>query len=341
MLRFKLWLQQLLFAKHSLILLYPFSYLYAVAIYIRRLLYKLKLLPSFKLAVPVIVVGNITVGGTGKTPVVIYLANKFSAMGLKPGIVTRGYKRKNNLDVEAYSDTPTHLVGDEAVVLARNTNCPVMVGNQRVIAAQKLLQKYPTLDLIIADDGLQHYALKRDVEIIVLDSARGLGNGRMLPAGPLRESTTKLKESQFIVSTNQQCSHTNYHYARKFSDCYYNLDPNKVIELNCLQNKTVDAIAGIGNPQAFFKMLKEHGLDVVEHPFPDHHLFKSQDLHLTTECLVCTEKDAAKLAAIGVGSWVIPLVIDFDIGFMQDIAIKIRETEVGRKIAGHTSLSNL
>ncbi len=260
---------------------------------------------SWKADVPVIVVGNINVGGTGKSPLVISLARELSTRGLKPGIVSRGYGGFHNaypLFVDSQSD-PT-LAGDEPVMIARRTGCPVVVDPNRVRAVQELL-KNEDCDLVISDDGLQHYYLERDVEIVVIDGEKGLGNKMCMPAGPLRESPDRLREVDFVVINGSQeidlpvpCHHMQ-------------LVPRKMINLESGEafpedsgdpGPLVHAVAGIGNPQRFFESLKSLGLNVIEHPFPDHHKFKLSDLVFGDSLpVMMTEKDAIKCRRLNPG----------------------------------------
>jgi len=245
-----------------------------------------------RLKIPIIVVGNITVGGTGKTPLVIWLANFLRQQGFNPGIISRGYAGK--APYYPYSVTPTSNpihTGDEALLLAQRTYCPVVIDPNRVAAAKKILADN-NCNIIISDDGLQHYKLGRDIEIIVIDGEGRFGNGFCLPAGPLREPLTRLKEVDFIVTNGQPQQNE---YGMQLMPGKFQQLKNQTISypLEYFKNKTVHAVAGIGNPQRFFKLLKAMGLTIIEHPFPDHYLFKKEDFNFSKhETIVMTEKDA-------------------------------------------------
>jgi tetraacyldisaccharide 4'-kinase len=249
--------------------------------------------------VPVIVVGNITVGGTGKTPLVIWLVKMLSGHGYCPGVVSRGYGARSAgaRSVDANSD-PVRL-GDEPVLLARRIRCPIWIGADRSEAALRLLEHHPEVNVIVADDGLQHYALARDVEIAVLDGQRFFGNGFFLPAGPLRESVGRLEEVDAVVINggNGVAKHRRPIYSMTLEgQSFTNLtDPDRHEAMAYFLGRPVHALAGIGNPERFFGGLTEMGMTVVRHSFPDHYTYRQEDLPEGT--LVMTEKDAVKCAA--------------------------------------------
>lgn len=263
----------------------------------RRYAYREGLLRSEKLPVPVIVVGNITVGGTGKTPLVIWLVGALRKAGHSPGVISRGYGGSATTWPQTVgSDSDPRLVGDEPVLIARRTGCPVVVGPQRVHAAQQLLANHDC-DIIVCDDGLQHYALARDLEIAVVDGVRRLGNGRCLPAGPLRERRTRLQTVDMVIVNGKSLS-GEYTMQLAGERATMLQDPNTSHGLGHWQGKTVHGVAGIGNPGRFFDHLRAHGLTVVEHPFSDHHRFQMEDLHFSDELpVMMTEKDAVKCRA--------------------------------------------
>lgn len=297
------------------LLLLPISGLFRAVVALRRIAYKSGMLRSQKLPLPVIVVGNITVGGTGKTPLVIWLTETLRDMGHQPGVVSRGYGGEASSWpqlVEVESDPAQ--VGDEPVLIALRTGCPVAVAPQRVKAAQLLISD-KRCDVIVSDDGLQHYALERDLEIVVLDGERRLGNGRCLPAGPLRETAARLHSVDLVV-VNGEASANECRMdlvgvkARSLSDSYVSH------ELSEWQGSTVHGVAGIGNPGRFFAHLRAHGLDVLEHPFPDHHRFEEKDLSFSDSLpVLMTEKDAVKCRGFANQNlWYVPVnaVLDGD-----------------------------
>lgn len=276
------------------LLLLPLSWLFCAVALARRWAYRSGLLKTVRFPVPVIVVGNISVGGTGKTPLVVWLVALLRKAGYHPGIISRGYGGGADhwpQPVQADSD-PTQ-VGDEAVLLARRCRCPMTVGPDRPAAARALLE-YADCDIIISDDGLQHYRLGRDVEIAVVDGVRRFGNGHCLPAGPLREPVRRLRSVDMVIANGHAGSRE---YAMKLQPASLHnlLHSEKTRPLQQFADQRVHAIAGIGNPARFFELLTRHGLGVIEHPFVDHHPFRSEDLDFDDELpVLMTEKDAVK-----------------------------------------------
>lgn len=274
-------------------LLRPLAALYCAVVRVRRLAYRMGMLRTTRLDVPVVVVGNLTVGGTGKTPLVIWLAEFLRAAGYTPGIVSRGYGGKaRSWPQQVRPDSDPVMVGDEAVVIARRSGCPMAVGPERVATGQALL-KHAACDLIISDDGLQHYALARDVEIAVIDGVRRFGNGFCLPAGPLREPVSRLQQVDFIVN-NGPAAHEEHRMVYAGTELR-NLSDTSTRSLDSLKGERVHAIAGIGHPERFFGDLRRHGVQVIEHAFADHHAFVETDLVFgDTAPVIMTEKDAVK-----------------------------------------------
>jgi tetraacyldisaccharide 4'-kinase len=283
-------------------ILLPLSWLFLGLVKLRRFLYRCRLLKSSKLSVPVIVVGNLTVGGTGKTPLVIWIANFLKQHGFKPGIISRGYGgRAAKWPQQVRPDADPAVVGDEALVIARQTNCPMAVGPARVDAGNALL-KYADIDIIISDDGLQHYALQRDIEIAVIDGIRRFGNQHCLPAGPLREPVSRLEEIDIQVTngtTMYDEHHMHYH-----ADQAVNLLTSKTTALTSFHDQTIAAIAGIGHPDKFFNSLRGHGLRIETRAFPDHHMYTAEELAFDEEMVVLmTEKDAVKCQRFANNNW--------------------------------------
>ncbi len=275
-------------------LLLPLSWIFKVLVTFRRFLYRHKIIQSFHFPVPVIIVGNITVGGTGKTPLVIWLAHFLKTKGFNPGIVTRGVGgKKQVLPYRVTSETEPAIVGDEAVLLKERSGCPVVVGIDRVAAVRDLLV-HTDCNVVITDDGLQHYRLSRDIEIAVMDAERQLGNRCFLPAGPLRESPSRLKEVDFVVQHGaaQQGVLT----MQLAGDHLISLaDTSIKTLLHDFAHKKVHAVAGIGHPNRFFAVLRAQGFEVIEHVFPDHYLYRSEDFKFDDALpIVMTEKDAVK-----------------------------------------------
>lgn len=300
-------------------LLYPLSALFGVAASVRRSLYRHRALRRERLQVPVVVVGNIRVGGTGKTPLVIWLTTWLQARGYRPGIVTRGYggSARGPSPVAPGSDATRH--GDEAVLLAARTRCPVWAGRDRAAAARALLGAHPECNLIVSDDGLQHYALDRDVEIAVVDAARGHGNGWLLPAGPLREPPSRLASVDAVVAHGRKGAALAVNvpvFAMQLAGrTFYNLlNPAHRAEPEFFAHKTVRAIAGIGHPERYFRHLQQLGMTFSARAFPDHHPYAPSDLAPEgAEAIVMTEKDAVKCQRFATERcWVLPVDAEVD-----------------------------
>ena len=274
-------------------LLLPVAGLYCILTGLRRGLYKRGWLRRFKASVPLIVVGNISVGGTGKTPLIIKLCELLKQQGKNPGIISRGYGGKSSIyPLEVSNSTTAHDAGDEAILLHRRTQCPVIIGPDREEDVQLLLERYGC-DIILSDDGMQHYRMQRDVEIAVVDVARQFGNGFCLPAGPLRESTKRLRTVDMIIAnggTQHQLA-----FLIKPVKLISLAEDAKITSLSQFSGQTVHAVAGIGHPQRFFNTLKDHGIECIPHEFPDHHAFTISDLHFGDDLpVLMTEKDAVK-----------------------------------------------
>ena len=292
-------------------ILWPVSLLFCGIVAVRKTLYSLKILKSTKLDAPVIVIGNITVGGTGKTPLVIWVANFLKESGFTPGIISRGYMGKaKSWPQQVRPDSDPVIVGDEAVLISRQTGCPMAVGPDRVAAGQALL-KYSSCDIIISDDGLQHYALQRLIEVIVIDGVRRFGNGLCLPAGPLREATNRADKADFLVTNGIPAQGE---YAMRYSGkrLYSLTDPNNTLELSEFKNRTVHAVSAIGNTRRFYDYLRSQGLDVIEHSFPDHYMYVENDLDFDDElAILMTEKDAVKCSRYKKADcWYLPIKVE-------------------------------
>jgi len=300
--------------------LLPITWLYRCVIAARLYFYHREILKVYKPHVPVIIVGNITVGGTGKTPVVIALANFLTQQGFKPGIVSRGYGGKSSTYPLLVTKTSDVIAaGDEPVLIARNTDCPVMIDPNRVRGVKKLVEAF-ACNLIIADDGLQHYALGRDIEIAVIDGQRRFGNGHCLPAGPLREPISRLAKVDLIVC-NGQARLNEYPMSLSIKPLKNVSKPSEEKSLLEFKGRAVHAIAGIGNPDRFFSLLLDYGIIVVEHPFPDHHVFTAEELQFNDNLpILMTEKDAVKCTQIAPArAWYLPVTAEFSADFWQAV----------------------
>ena len=275
--------------------LLPLSWLYRAVTATRRLAYVTGLRRQQRLPVPVLVIGNIFVGGTGKTPLVLWVVRYLASSGRRPGIITRGYGgNAENWPQLVDADSDPFAVGDEPVLLAQRGGCPVVASPDRVQAAEALLHHHGC-DVVVSDDGLQHYRLGRDLEVVVIDSARGLGNGHCLPAGPLRESRRRLRHVDMIVANGGPSWLTPYYFTLKVKRAWSVCDPGVTRQLNDFSGLQVHAVTGIGNPDRFFAALRRFGMEVVAHPFPDHHPFTEQDITFDDDLpVLMTEKDAVK-----------------------------------------------
>lgn len=308
------------------ILLIPVSWIFGVIVSVRKLLYQYAWLKSYRLSVPVIVVGNINVGGTGKTPLVIWLAKQLLLAGYKPGIISRGYGGDVKYVAEVKVDSSPQHVGDEPVLIAMRTGCPVFVGADRVEVGQALLESYPECNVIISDDGLQHYRLQRDVEVVVFDGAKGFGNQALLPAGPLREPKSRLKTVDILVSNGRvECDvrleGKKSVEMRLEATAFYNLlDDQLSVRATEFAGKRIMAIAGIGNPERFFQQLRFLGLDFKSRAYNDHYFYQARDFeNANADVVIMTEKDAVKCKPFAASNfWVLPVnaVIDNDLLIM-------------------------
>ncbi len=285
-------------------LLWPVAQIHGLAVRLRWALYRGGFLRSERFRVPVIVVGNVVAGGAGKTPLVMALVKHLQAQGLQVGVVSRGYGRSGPESLEVRPETPVHQSGDEPALIQRATGAPVFLASRRAEALRALLAAYPATTVVVCDDGLQHYALQRDIEIAVFDD-RGVGNGWLLPAGPLREpwparqSKGLIQGLDLVLHTGQKPAFEGFNSSRQLADHAVAADGSRVA-LTALQGQPLVALAGIASPEAFFAMLRARGL-TLERTFslPDHHEFENDDLSVYAgRTVLCTEKDAVKLFAL-------------------------------------------
>ncbi len=254
-----------------------------------------------RLPVPVIVVGNVAVGGTGKTPVTLALIEMLQQLGARPGVLSRGYGGAGPFPLLVTPETPARQAGDEPALIARRAGVPVCVAPSRVAAGRALLAAHPELDVLLCDDGLQHYALARDLEVCVVDGARGHGNGHRLPAGPLREPPARMAQCALVLVNGAEAGGYGSQALRfdLLADQALELHTGEHRALSAFAGQTVEALAGIGNPQRFFELLSARGIAVRAHPFADHHDFTLQDLAIAGDApLLMTEKDAVKCSAL-------------------------------------------
>jgi len=299
--------------------LLPFTAIFAAVAAVRRFLYRQGILRSHKIPVPVVVVGNIAVGGAGKTPITLWLADIFKSRGKNPAIISRGYGGKERSStILVTGDSDPGLVGDEPVLLARRSGCPVFVDPNRVSAA--LSAVHAGADVIISDDGLQHYRLQRDIEIAVVDGARGFGNGHLLPAGPLREPISRLDSVDRILVQNGKVDFRSGLPGEKTS-CFTlagaelrRVNEEKIIALSQLSGQSVHAVAGIANPLRFFEYLERHGINVIRHPMPDHARLSAASVTFDDDlAVIVTEKDAVKCKEFAHDHlWYLPVDVIFE-----------------------------
>lgn len=290
--------------------LLPAATLFEAVVRLRRMAYRKGWRRAERLPVPVVVVGNLTVGGTGKTPLTIWLVDCLRAAGYRPGVVSRGYAGQRNLSVpvEVDAGSDPRVVGDEPLLIARRTGVLVAVARKRVDAAHILLKRRGC-NVIIADDGLQHYQLERDIEIVLIDGERGFGNGRCLPAGPLREPPERADDADFIVRRGGESTAGPGFRMSLDGGQAVNLATGERVPLARFSGQPVRAIAGIANPDGFFRDLRAAGLRPVTQGFPDHYFFKAEDVE-PRDCsaVLMTEKDAVKCGAFATANhWYVPI----------------------------------
>ena len=294
--------------------LWPVSAVYLALSRVRREAYRRGWRATVEVPVPVIVVGNVSVGGTGKTPFVIWLADQLKQRGRKVGIVTRGYRGKGkNWPAAVGADSDPEEVGDEPVLLARRTLCPVVAGPDRVACVEALLED-ARVDVVLSDDGLQHYRLARAFEIAVVDGARGMGNGLCIPAGPLREPASRLQEVDAIVVNGAGWGHAGVFRADAVVTKIYHLKDGAERTLESFRKEPVHAVAGIGNPQRFFDLLLDADLEVEAHPLEDHAEITLDELTFDEPgAVLITEKDAVKCEHLKAdGVWCVVVDFKFD-----------------------------
>ncbi len=302
------------------VFLMPLGFLFSDFVKFRKFLYRIGVFKKHSLPVPVIVVGNITVGGTGKTPLIIWLAELLKDHGFKPGIISRGYGgQAESWPQWVDANSTAEQVGDEALLIAKQTGCPMAVSPLRADAAKLLLEK-SDCNVILSDDGLQHYALNRDIEIAVIDGERRFGNSYCLPAGPLREPIERLQGVDFVVGNGEK-SEDNELSMQIIGNTAINLVTGQQKPLQEFAATDCHALAGIGNPDRFFRLLESAGLNCKTHSFPDHYKFQSSDISFPgSGPVLMTEKDAVKcIAFAGSRHWYVPITAVPETGFAEQL----------------------
>ncbi len=315
------------------LVLFPVSLIFRTLVSVRRALYRVGILSSQKLPLPVIVVGNISVGGTGKTPLTLALAQQLIERGWHPLIVSRGYGGAAQQPQHVAANSDAQQVGDEPLLMARRELCPVWIGQDRAATAQLAMLAHPQCDVVLCDDGLQHYRLQRAVEIAVVDAQRGLGNGWLLPAGPLREPISRLKTVDAVVVNGDHAPAGQYLMQLNGTVFYNLLDPTQTATATDFLSLNNHAVAGIGNPQRYFDHLKVLGINFMPHAFPDHHAYLASELSFTDcNAILLTEKDAVKCAAFANKNyWVLRVDAQIDPALISLITRKL--SPYGRKTA--------
>lgn len=322
------WLERVWYRRSRVsLLLLPLSSLYWLLISVRKHVYFKFFYKANQYSCPIIIVGNITVGGTGKTPMVVHLCKQLQQLGFSPAVTSRGYGVKLT-GSRLIKDADTALqVGDEPLLIYKNAKVPVMVGPDRNASIQQLIEKN-LCDIVICDDGLHDYRFIHDVEICMVDAERIYGNGRLLPAGPLRESLNRVLACDFVVTTGK--------VVPAISKDAMTLQINKVISLTGAdqneslekwKNKTVHAVAGIGNPQRFFDTLRKHDINVIEHAFADHQVYNQSDFQFDDQLpIIMTEKDAVKCLEFDIkNAWYVTVEAQTNDTLISRIHSKLRE----------------
>ncbi|MBS7455815.1 tetraacyldisaccharide 4'-kinase [Coralloluteibacterium stylophorae] len=304
--------------------------LYAGATGLRRWAYRHDWIRRQRVPVPVIVVGNLVAGGAGKTPLVIALVEWLRSRGRNPGVVSRGYGRKGAGALTVAADTPAAEAGDEPLLIARRTGAPVRVDADRFAGAQALVAA--GCDILVADDGLQHYRLGRDLEIEVIDGARRYGNGRLLPAGPLREPLERAAACDFHVVNGEEAGAGEWPMRLELAGAQP-LAAGMARPLSHFAGRRVHAVAGIGNPRRFFLALERAGITPLPHAFPDHHAFVREDFAFAEALpVLMTEKDAVKCAGFGLADlWAVPVAARLQKGFWDALATRLAVIEEDRQ----------
>ena len=323
------------YKKSSWILfLLPLSYIYFLIIFLRSWFYKIGIFEMIKMDVPVVVIGNINIGGTGKTPLAIWLLEKLIKKGMKPGLICSGYNSDANLPQEVFSTSEVKNVGDEALMIKQRMNIPLFVGKKKAQVGMALLNSYPDINILISDDGLQHHELERDFEIVIVDEERQFGNGHLVPAGPLRERISRIKKVDALVINSwykkkplpKSTIVSHYRmtcYGNVLENCFQNERKSSLERI--MSKKEIVAVTGIGNPEKFFWKLTVAGIQFHEKTFNDHHLFTKSDFKDYDDMnIIMTEKDAVKCKHFAKENfWSLPIYADVDEELFKKLTKKL------------------
>jgi tetraacyldisaccharide 4'-kinase len=303
-------------SKSLYLLLWPLSLPFRSIVFLRRQLYKSKILKTYKAAAPVIVVGNLTVGGSGKTPLVVAIVKLLRENGYKPGVISRGYGGSTSYPCLLDEQSSAKQVGDEPLLIKKLAACAVVVDPDRPSAARYLLEN-TDCNIIVSDDGLQHYALERDIEIVAINASYRFGNGLCLPVGPLREPMTRLKSVDMKVVTGGAALNDEYAASLVTGEVYNLLNPTRKLNPQVGQ---VDAVAGIAHPERFFTSLQKQGFILQRHIFSDHYPFQKNDFTGLQLPIVMTEKDAMRCIIFAQANmWVLPITLHLPDSFKSQL----------------------
>jgi tetraacyldisaccharide 4'-kinase len=307
-----------------IILLLPLSLVFYILLKLRIFFYSIGLFESIKLSRPVIVIGNITLGGTGKTSLIQKLIGELIKKEISVGVISRGYGAIVKTPLEVLKNSKVEDVGDEALLLKKKYDIPIFVGKDKAATGQFLIDQYPNVQLILSDDGLQHYKLNRDLEICIIDGQRGFGNNLLLPSGPLREPKSRLKKCDFIVlnENNNNNNNFNYDYLMTYKNPNFVMNRNnQIIKFKELKDRDIFIMTAIGNPNRLIKFFRSFDFEFKYKFFNDHYFFKQEDFDgLEKKFIVMTEKDIVKCENINHDNiWYLPVSVEIDEGFINEI----------------------
>jgi len=304
------------------LILFPLSYFFFLIIVIRKYLYQFDILKKYKLSVPVVIVGNITLGGTGKTSLILKIIEELKKQEIFVGVISRGYGAKKKYPQEVFVNSKVEDVGDEPLLLKQKFDVPIFIGKDKASVGNLLIDQYPNVQLILSDDGLQHYKLQRDYEICIIDGERGFGNNLLLPSGPLREPKTRLDECNSII-INGQNDDFDYDYLMTYKNPNFIMNKkNQKIKFEDLKDKDIFIMSAIGNPNRLIKFFRTFDFNFKYKFFNDHYFFKQSDFDgLEKKLIIMTEKDIVKCEKINHDNiWYLPVSVEIDEGFINEIS---------------------